>query len=62
MKRIGLTLLSRVIFPGVVALLLIAGVSAQSPSPSLLFSFPCNQSFVCPDGFFPVSLIELGMF
>jgi uncharacterized repeat protein (TIGR03803 family) len=23
-----------------------------------LFSFPCNQDFVCSDGFFPVSLIE----
>lgn len=53
MKRFGSTIL-----PGVIALLLIASVSAQSPSPSLLFSFPCNQKFVCADGYFPVSLIE----
>jgi uncharacterized repeat protein (TIGR03803 family) len=57
-KRFGLTLLTAVILPGVIALLLIAGASAQSPSPTLLFSFPCNQNFVCPDGFFPTSLIE----
>jgi uncharacterized repeat protein (TIGR03803 family) len=57
-KRFGLTILPAVILPGVIALLLITGASAQSPSPTLLFSFPCNQAFVCPDGFFPVSLIE----
>jgi uncharacterized repeat protein (TIGR03803 family) len=53
MKRFGLTIL-----PGVIILLLIAGASAQSPSPSLLFSFPCNASGICRDGFFPASLIE----
>ena len=58
MKRFGLTLLSGVLFPGVIALLLIAPASAQTLSPTLLFSFPCSQSFVCADGFFPVSLIE----
>ena len=55
MKRFGLTILSVVILCGVS---LIAGASAQSPAPSLLFSFPCNAGGVCPDGFFPVSLVE----
>ncbi len=31
---------------------------AQSPSASVLFSFPCDQNSVCPDGFFPLSLNE----
>ncbi|HYA25358.1 MAG TPA: choice-of-anchor tandem repeat GloVer-containing protein [Terriglobales bacterium] len=36
------------------------GASAQSATPtfSLLFSFPCDSNFVCPDGYFPVSLVE----
>jgi uncharacterized repeat protein (TIGR03803 family) len=51
-------ILSRTIQSFVIALLLIASASAQSLSPTLLFTFPCNKKFVCPDGFFPVSLIE----
>jgi uncharacterized repeat protein (TIGR03803 family) len=58
MKRFGLTILPDAILPGVIALLLVAGASAQSSSPSLLFSFPCTAKGVCPEGFFPVSLIE----
>lgn len=58
MKLSGLSILAKVILSGVVALLLSTGASAQSPAPSLLFSFPCNTSGMCPDGFFPVSLIE----
>jgi uncharacterized repeat protein (TIGR03803 family) len=54
-KRSGLTIFFDVILSGV---LLIASASAQSLTPSLLFSFPCNASGVCPDGFFPVSLVE----
>jgi len=57
-KRFIPSILRAVILPGVIALLLVAGASAQSPSPSLLFSFPCNAEFVCADGFFPTSLIE----
>jgi uncharacterized repeat protein (TIGR03803 family) len=44
--------------PVVIAVLPIATASAQTPSPTLLFSFPCNKKFVCADGYFPVSLIE----
>ena len=44
------------IFSGVVVLLLAAIASAQTPS--LLFSFPCNGSGVCPDGYFPTALFE----
>ena len=58
MKRFGLPALPDAILSAVIALLLIAGASAQSPSPSLLFSFPCNATGQCPDGFFPVSLVE----
>ena len=58
MKRFGLAPLPAVMLSGVVALFLIGRASAQSPSPSLLFSFPCNTSGMCPKGFFPVSLIE----
>jgi hypothetical protein len=58
MKRFRVTRVSAVILSRVITLLLIASASAQSPSPTLLFSFPCSQSFACPDGFFPVSLIE----
>ena len=58
MKRFGLITLPCGIISGVVALLLVASASAQAPSPSLLFSFPCNQDFVCADGYFPTSLIE----
>jgi uncharacterized repeat protein (TIGR03803 family) len=34
--------------------------SAQNTTPVItdIFAFPCNASFVCPDGYFPVSLIE----
>jgi len=31
---------------------------ATAQSPSLLFSFPCNGSAVCPDGYFPIALFE----
>ena len=58
MKLSGRAILPAAILSGVVALLLIAGASAQSLSPSLLFTFPCNGSLACPDGFFPTSLIE----
>jgi uncharacterized repeat protein (TIGR03803 family) len=58
MKRFRGTRVSAVILSCVITWLRIASASAQSPSPTLLFSFPCNQSFACPDGFFPVSLIE----
>ena len=58
MKRFGLTTLLQLILSCVTAIFLIAGASAQSPTPSLLFSFPCNATGQCPDGFFPVSLIE----
>ena len=58
MELSGRTILPAAILPGVIALLLIAGASAQTLSPSLLFTFPCNSSLVCPDGFFPTSLIE----
>ena len=46
----------------VVVLSLVAVAAAQSPSPSirLLFSFPCGANGVCPDGYFPISLIEGG--
>jgi uncharacterized repeat protein (TIGR03803 family) len=57
-RRFGLPVLPDAILLGVIALLLIASAAAQSPSPSLLFSFPCNTSGTCPDGFFPVSLVE----
>jgi uncharacterized repeat protein (TIGR03803 family) len=55
MKRVGSRFLS-----GAVILLLITAASAQAPSPtiSLLFSFPCDASGVCPDGYFPISLVE----
>jgi uncharacterized repeat protein (TIGR03803 family) len=63
MKSFSLSVLSRVILSrvilfGVISLMLIASAFAQSPSPTLLFSFPCNQNFVCPDGYYPISLIE----
>lgn len=34
--------------------------TAQTPAPTLnlLFSFPCNATGVCQDGYFPISLIE----
>ncbi len=40
-------------------LFLVAAASAQSTVPSLneIFAFPC-ASFTCPDGYFPVELIE----
>jgi len=55
MKRVGLP-----IFLGVIVLSLITIASAQSPSPRLLFSFPCNANAICSDGYFPFSLIEGG--
>ena len=41
-------------------LVLVAAASAQAPSPAIhvLFSFPCDASGVCPDGYFPSSLVE----
>jgi uncharacterized repeat protein (TIGR03803 family) len=44
----------------VAALSMAVGASAQTASPTLtaLFDFPCNASFVCADGYFPISLIE----
>jgi len=44
----------------VVALSLAVAASAQTASPVItpLFIFPCNASFVCSDGYFPISLIE----
>jgi hypothetical protein len=36
----------------------IATAQTAAPVISLLFSFPCNSSSVCPDGFFPTSLIK----
>jgi uncharacterized repeat protein (TIGR03803 family) len=53
MKRIGLPILL-----GVIVLSLVTIASAQSPSPRLLFSFPCNANAICSDGYFPFSLIE----
>jgi uncharacterized repeat protein (TIGR03803 family) len=45
-----------------IVLSLVAAASAQSSNANLsvLFSFPCDQSAVCPDGYFPISLIEGG--
>jgi len=55
MKRVSLPVVSGV---AVLFFLLAASAQASSPSPSLLFSFPCNASSVCPDGYFPFALIE----
>jgi uncharacterized repeat protein (TIGR03803 family) len=43
-----------------IAISLVTAVCAQSSKANLsvLFSFPCDQSGSCPDGYFPVSLIE----
>ncbi len=37
---------------------LAATLQAQTPTLTNIFSFPCNSSFVCPDGYFPDELIE----
>jgi len=41
-------------------LALVAAASAQAPSPAIhvLFSFPCDANSVCPNGYFPSSLVE----
>jgi uncharacterized repeat protein (TIGR03803 family) len=43
-----------------VVLALLTGAIAQTSVPTInaLFSFPCDSNFVCPDGWFPSSLIE----
>lgn len=35
-----------------------AFAQAASPTLSRVFAFPCNASFTCPDGYFPLELIE----
>jgi uncharacterized repeat protein (TIGR03803 family) len=44
----------------VVALWLVTAAATQTSSPTIkrLFAFPCNASYVCPDGYFPIELIE----
>jgi hypothetical protein len=59
MKLIGSQFLSvGMLFSLVISLATIATAQTAAPVISLLFSFPCNSSSVCPDGFFPTSLIE----
>jgi uncharacterized repeat protein (TIGR03803 family) len=55
MKRLRpLVVLLAAVFP----LLLAASAQTSSPTLSKLFAFPCNSSDICPDGYFPISLIE----
>ena len=41
----------------IVSLFAATSAYASTPTVNVLFSFPC-QNFVCPDGYFPISLIE----
>ena len=43
----------------VLVLFFAAALCAQTPALNLVFAFPCDSSsFTCPDGYFPVELIE----
>jgi uncharacterized repeat protein (TIGR03803 family) len=55
MKRIGWWACSFLI---VLSLVTAASAQSSKANVSVLFSFPCDQSGTCPDGYFPVSLIE----
>jgi hypothetical protein len=42
----------------VLALLTDAVAQTSFPTINALCSFPCDSNFVCPDGWFPSSLVE----
>jgi uncharacterized repeat protein (TIGR03803 family) len=55
MKRMGWWACSFLI---VLSLIIAASAQSSKANLSVLFSFPCDQSGTCPDGYFPLSLIE----
>jgi len=54
MKRLR----SALLFLAAVVFLAMGASAQETPTFNLLFSFPCDSNFVCPDGYFPVSLVE----
>jgi len=56
MKRTGPLLASLVVF--LLSLFTTATAQNSTANISVLFSFPCDSSGVCPDGYFPYSLTE----